>query len=258
MSDNKERFTGKADLYNKFRPSYPKELLDYLYSEVGFSADSVIADIGAGTGIFSRLLLERGSRVFGVEPNGDMRRFAEQDFAGFSSFTAVNAPAESTGLAAGSVDFITSAQAFHWFDVELFRAECRRILKPGGKVVIVWNTRDFDADFMRREYEIRLKYCVDTKGMNGPDVSEKRHSPGKEGEFFRAGGCEARLFRNDLLLKREEFIGRNLSSSYAPREDTSPEKYYGYAAALSELFDGFAVNGTVNFAHYTESFVGVV
>jgi len=110
---NEERFTGKADIYKKYRPSYPKELFDYLYSQVGFGKDSVIADIGSGTGIFSRLLLERGSKVCCVEPNGDMRQTAEKDLSQFENFVSVSGNDKNTGLQDKSVDFITAAQAFH-------------------------------------------------------------------------------------------------------------------------------------------------
>jgi len=86
---NEERFSNKADIYKKYRPSYPKELIDYLYSQVGFRQDSIIADIGSGTGILSCLLLERGSLVYCVEPNADMRKVAEKDLSGFKNFTSI-------------------------------------------------------------------------------------------------------------------------------------------------------------------------
>lgn len=80
--ENKERFTNRVDKYVKYRPSYPKEAIDYLYTVVGFQQQSEVADIGAGTGIFSRLLLERGSRVTAVEPNQAMREAAELALGG--------------------------------------------------------------------------------------------------------------------------------------------------------------------------------
>ena len=175
MIKNEERFTGKADIYQKFRSSYPEELIDYLYSMIGFCHDSVIADIGSGTGIFSRLLLERGSHVYCVEPNDDMRRSAEnhlRDTVGFKYFTSIKAPAENTGLQEGSIDFVTAAQAFHWFDSEAFKLECRRILKSGGKVVLIWNTRDYESELIKKDYAIRRKYCIDTKGLGITDIPE--------------------------------------------------------------------------------------
>ena len=161
---NTKRFTGKAELYRKFRPSYTQELFQYLYSpQVGFSQDSVIADIGAGTGIFTRLLLERGSKVYAVEPNADMRETSKNDLAEYKNFVSVNASAENTGLDEASVDFITAAQAFHYFDREVFKQECRRILRPGGKVVIIWNDVDKYSELIQKNGNIIEKYRIHDK-----------------------------------------------------------------------------------------------
>jgi SAM-dependent methyltransferase len=199
MIKNEERFTGKADIYKKFRSSYPKELIDYLYSEIGFCKDSIIADIGSGTGIFSRLLLEKGSHVYCVEPNDDMRRIAENDLrdtAGFENFTSIKASAENTGLERESIDFVTAAQAFHWFDMAAFKTECHRILKNDGKVMLVWNTRDYESELIKKDYVIRKKYSVDTKGLSITDIPEDKNY------FFRNKTCQERTFRNDLIIDR--------------------------------------------------------
>ena len=158
---NEDRFTSKADIYKKYRPTYPTELIDYLYAQAGFSKESIVADIGSGTGIFSRLLLERGNRVYCVEPNGDMRQTAEKDLSSFENFYTVGAPAENTGLLERSVDFVTAAQAFHWFDRQRFKSECRRILKDCGKVLLVWNIRDYECEVIKKDYAIREKYRID-------------------------------------------------------------------------------------------------
>ena len=138
---NEERFSSRAETYAQYRPTYADGFMEYLYTEVGLNAGSVIADIGSGTGILADLLLRRGGTVYGVEPNDDMRRIAEDDLARHGSFVSVNATAEMTSLPEASVDFITVAQAFHWFDRQKFRAECRRLLRPGGKVILVWNRK---------------------------------------------------------------------------------------------------------------------
>jgi len=148
---NEERFTDKAELYKKFRPSYPKELLDYLYTQIGFSKDCIIADIGSGTGIFSRLLIERGSFVYCVEPNEDMRQTAEKELSVYKKFASVNGSDKNTGLQDANVDFITVAQAIHWFDRQMFKSECQRILKPDGKVVLVWNERDYENEIVKKD-----------------------------------------------------------------------------------------------------------
>lgn len=251
---NEERFTGKADIYKKFRPSYPKELFDYLYSQIGFNQNSAVADIGSGTGIFSRLLLERGSRVYCVEPNGDMRRIAEKDLSGFENFISVNSAADNIGLKEKSVDFVTVAQAFHWFDRLLFKEECKRILKPGGKVALVWNIRDDECETVKKDYDIREKYCVDRKGL-GEKGGPRKNGPN---DFFLDGNFEYKIFRNDLQFDRESFIGRNLSASYAPKEETDPEKYHGLIRELNGLFDEHNINGILNFPHFTKSYVGAV
>lgn len=255
MMKNEERFTGKAAIYKKFRSSYPQELIDYLYSEIGFKTESVIADIGSGTGIFSRLLIERGSHVYCVEPNDDMRQIAEADLRetyGFESFTSINAPAENTTLQDQTLDFVTVAQAFHWFDIPAFKQECRRILKNAGKVVLVWNTRDYEAELIKRDYAIRIKYCVDKKGLGMTDMP-----PGSL-DFYLNGTCEERIFRNDLVLDRDTYIGMNLSRSYSPSENKHPDRYYGLVKELSSLFDEYSVNGSIYFSQFTKSYIGMV
>ena len=256
MSKNQERFTGKADIYKKFRSSYPYELIEYLYSQIGFGKSSIIADIGSGTGIFSRLLLERGSFVYGVEPNDDMRKTAERDLidvSGFKNFTSINSPAENTGLKEKSFDFVTAAQAFHWFDRSSFKAECKRILKNEGQAVLVWNKRDVASDFNKRDYIIREKYCIDTKGFG-----DNGGPPKDLHDFFIGKSYEKRFFRNDLAIDRETYIGMNLSRSYSPRENKNPDKYCGFVKEMNRLFDEYSSSEVVRFAQITESYIGKV
>jgi len=212
MQRNEARFTDKAVLYQKFRPSYPQELVDYLYTRVGFTANSHIADIGSGTGIFSQLLLERGSRVYGVEPNKDMQQAAMQFLAGFLLFTAITASAEATALSKQSIDFITVSQAFHWFDRAAFKEECQRILNPDGQVVLIWNARDYSHPVIQAEFALRQKYS-DQESKEDPSKLAKDWT-----DFFDEGICEYKTCRNDLYLTREEYIGLTLSRSWAPNK----------------------------------------
>ena len=250
---NEDRFSNKAEFYKKFRPTYPKELIDYLYSQVGFTSESVIADIGSGTGIFSRLLIEQGSFVYCVEPNEDMRAAAENDLSEFENFASVNGNDKNTGLPDSSVDFITVAQAIHWFDRQAFKAECQRILKPGGKVVLVWNERDYENEIIKKDYAIRAKYAVETNGLGKGKAKYHNYD-----DFFMDAIYEYKTFNNDLHFDKESFIGRNLSTSYAPTEDQHPEKYHGLIRELSELFDEYSVDGILNYPHYTQSHIGRV
>ena len=256
-SGNEDRFTGKAKIYQQYRASYPNELIEYLYEKAGFSKNSVIADIGAGTGIFSRLLLEKGSRVFCIEPNDDMRVVSENDLrrdAKINQCIFVNAPAENTGLKEKSIDFITAAQAFHWFDRQQFATECRRILKDGGKVVLIWNIRDFEHEIVQKDFLIRKKYSVgDAKGLSSGEKSINELTG-----FFLDDMYEESTFVNDLRLERNDYIGMNLSRSYAPREDKEPEKYINFVADLFKLFDEYSNNGVLFYPHHTKCYIGTV
>ena len=250
---NEERFAGKAGIYKQFRPTYPKDLIDYLYFHTGFNKNSIIADIGSGTGIFSRLLLEQGNQVYCVEPNENMRQTAEFDLSGFSNYISVNASAENTTIEKASIDFITVAQAFHWFNREAFKSECKRILKDNGKIVIIINNRDNEHEVVNKDYIIRAKYAVgDKKGLG------RGFTDNLVNGFFKDNIFETQKFENDLLFDEESFIGRNLSTSYAPNEKTDPEKYHGFVRELSEFFDEYNSNGILTYPHFTKIYIGRV
>jgi len=250
---NKDRFSDVASLYSKFRPSYPKELIDFLFSQVGFIRSSVIADIGSGTGIFSRLLLEMGCYVYCVEPNDDMRQISETFLreSELKNFIFIKASAENTGLHEKSIDFITVAQAFHWFDRATFKMECNRILKNDGKVVLMWNMRDFETEIIKKEYELREKYCVGTHGLKYKDMNKRDVQ-----DFFKDNKYEVRIFRNDLLLNREAYIGMNLSGSYSPNKKKNMDKYNGLIMELNMFFDEYNSNGLILFPQFTECYIG--
>ena len=249
---NEEKFTGKASTYERYRPEYPKEFIDYLYSEVGFSKDSVISDIGSGTGILSRQLLDRGSNVICVEPNENMRQTAEKSLSSYNNFTSMDGSAEKTNVSDRSVDFITVAQAFHWFDAEKFKLECQRILKPYGKVILVWNSRVYDSQLVIENAQICRRLCPNFKGFSGG----QQEDPEVFSSFFKKGVCEHRKFQNDLKFDMDSFIGRNLSSSYAPKK--GDVNYQKFIDEITELFNKYSVNGVLVLPNVTRSYVGEV
>jgi SAM-dependent methyltransferase len=207
-----ERFSSRVETYVRFRPSYPKGVIDVLRDECGLSSESVVADIGFGTGLFTRLLLENGNRVFGVEPNPDMRRAGEEYLAAFANFTSVGGTAESTTLPDHSVDLITSAQAAHWFKRGEAVREFQRILKPSHYVVLIFNDRQVKGSAFADDYEsLVVKY--------GTDYSEvQRLGHIFEGDdFFAPFKCEKRVLPNHQDLDYPALEGRLLSSSYAPQ-----------------------------------------
>ena len=130
--DPTERFSSRTDNYVRYRPGSPAEVLELMKSECGLRPHDVIADIASGTGIFTRMLLENGNRVFAVEPNAAMRQAADKSLTQYKNLASVNGRAEATTLFHHTMDFVTAAQAAHWFDREKARQEFARILKPEG------------------------------------------------------------------------------------------------------------------------------
>ncbi|KAB8330916.1 class I SAM-dependent methyltransferase [Scytonema tolypothrichoides VB-61278] len=137
------RFCHRAPDYAKYRPSYPAAAIDVILEGMETQSPIVAADVGAGTGISSRLLAERGVRVLAIEPNADMRQAAApHPLVEFREGTA-----EATGLHDASVDLVTCFQSFHWFNPEPTLLEFNRILKPSGRVAAVWNNWDKNDKF---------------------------------------------------------------------------------------------------------------
>ena len=252
---NETKFDGKGSIYSKNRPSYPQSFIDFLYTDIGITADSIIADIGSGTGKLTRLLLERGSKVFAVEPNADMRANAESDLGSFERFISINSRAENTTLDNRSVDFITAATAFHWFNRQAFKAECRRILKNNGKVIIVYNSRDEESDLVKRFNEVNRKYCPGFKGFKGSGTLLRPENAGFYNDFFE-GEYTVKIIDNDLVYNAQSFIDRSLSSSYALKADDI--NFSEYVKGLESFFHEYSKDNILIMPNITHSYIGAV
>ena len=172
-ADPTKRFSDRVENYIKYRPSYPLEVLTYLGEQCELKFGSAIADIGSGTGIFTALLLNKGYKVYAVEPNGAMQEAAIKQCSGNGNFIPVTGTAEATTLPTDSIDLAVCAQAFHWFDAEKTNAEFKRILKESGFAALIWNNRDADTDEFSKAYEGLLKQdSVDYNKVNHRNINE--------------------------------------------------------------------------------------
>lgn len=247
MADPKERFSTRAENYAKYRPGYPREVLDLLRAECGLTQSSVVADVASGTGLLSELFLRNGDRVYGVEPNDGMREAGERYLAGYPFFTSVCGTAEETGLDGGSADLVVVGHAFHWFHVRRARAEFSRILRPGGSVVLLWNELRHGASAFVDAYERLIR----------------RHKTQEYEDFDREGGVRAlfdpepfreRVFRHSQRFDLDGLRGRLLSSSYVP--DAGQPGYEAMMRELEDVFRAHARGGEVAFEYETLAYYG--
>ncbi|MGE3467738.1 MAG: class I SAM-dependent methyltransferase [Pyrinomonadaceae bacterium] len=238
MGDTVERFSDRVANYVKYRPDYPRQIIDLLAEQCSLTPGSIVADVGCGTGISTRMFLENGNRVFGVEPNDAMRAAAVEYLAEFPRFTPVNGTSDATTLDDGSVDLVVAAQAFHWFDPETTRPEFARILRPNGAVALIWNERQLDTTPFLIEYErFLLKYARDYSSVRHENISAD-----KIGAFFRHG-FESVTFPNVQELDLVGLTGRMLSSSYMPSEDDPV--FSEMARELESIFAKHHENGRI-------------
>jgi SAM-dependent methyltransferase len=247
--DPTRRFSNRVENYLKYRPTYPTAIIPLLESECGLTPESVIADLGSGTGFLTELFLKVGNPVFGVEPNPEMRVAGEKVLAKYPRFSSVNAAAEATGLTDHSIDLVVAGQAFHWFDRAAARPEFVRILKPGGWVVLAWNGYRVESSPMMAAYQdLVVRY--------GTDYSEvQREVVGCDVEsFYAPGSCKCARFEFQQTFDYEGLKGRLLSASYAPEPD-----HPNYDAMLSDvrkIFDANEKDGRVTFEYETELYYG--
>lgn len=245
-----EKFSDKAEEYHDFRPTYPSALYDYLFEKI-VRVPCNIADIGAGTGKFAKPMLHREEcTVYCIEPNAEMIGKMEEYLKGYS-YERILASAENTTLPDKSIDYITVAQAFHWFDKMLFRLECKRILRNHGVVILIWNMRDEGSLLVQENYLINKEFCPDFKGFSGGF-----HNEDQLNDFF-SSPCNHLKFDNPTLFTSlEAFIGRNLSGSYAPTKDM--DTYEPYVNSLTELFMKHSKDGSLIMPNNTAMFFGEV
>jgi ubiquinone/menaquinone biosynthesis C-methylase UbiE len=241
------RFDNRVENYVKYRPHYPKDLLDLFRNDMNLQKSAVIADIGSGTGISARLFLENGNEVIGIEPNQLMREAAKEYLSEFSNFKVIDGTAENTTLEDQSIDLIIAAQAFHWFKNQDALNEFRRILCKNGYISLIWNERQLDSNDFLRKYERFLTEF-------GTDYQQVRHDliTKETLETFFNTNFKSETFQNSQTLDFEGLLGRILSSSYMPAENHP--RFAEMQKSLKQLFAEHAEGGKISILYNTNIF----
>ncbi|QQS96558.1 class I SAM-dependent methyltransferase [Sphingobacterium spiritivorum] len=247
MKKNVDRFTDRVVDYEKYRPSYPNQILSLLTREIGFNKDWLVADIGSGTGISTKLFVDNGNNTFGVEPNQAMREACIHHFKKNRNFIAVNATAEDTKIDDHCIDLIFAGQSFHWFDKVKTKAEFQRILKPEGHIVLVWNQRSPEDEFQRAYEEFLVKHIPEYQTVTQKNITDEHIH-----EFFVPKDIRKFSLPNQQTFDLKAFFGRVKSSSYFPNEESESKRLY---EGLRELFDEYAIDKRLVFNYQTDIYI---
>lgn len=248
--DAKQRFSDRVAFYHRFRPFYPKELLSILQKHGGLSEDFVVADIGSGTGISSKLFLDFGAKVIGVEPNEEMRNAAQHFFGNDKNFIPSSGNASNTLLAENEVDAIVCGQSFHWFFNDESLQEWRRIAKNGAPIFILWYDRDLTHPFQKAYQELIDEFSTDYDEITHTNIKDEMMTDllGEDLKKFEI------TFQQTFDL--EGLIGRTLSCSFMPHPHHS--KYVEMLSALKSLFSRFEENGIIIFAYSLRIYIAFI
>ena len=233
---NENQFKGKAQFYNS-RPTYPQECIDYLVNKFGLNSDSVIADIGAGTGILTKPFLELGCSAYAVEPNEDMFLELNKQLSRYSKVKFLKTSAEKTDIPALCCDAVVVGTAFHWFDKDKFRAECKRILKNNKNVAILRIANNTESD----------KKIEKIKRYSEQDLSEAK-------QFFGEGFLEHICFEYTQSFDEERYINNLLSSATAPLSNET--NFDEYVAKCRNVFKKHFENGPAELPFVVNCYIG--
>lgn len=248
MSIHAKRFTGKAEDYAKYRPGYPEQIISLLETKTGFDSSKDIADVGCGTGILSKLFLNNGNLVFGVEPNEDMRKKSEKLLGKFINFISVDGTAEETHLATNSVDMISVGQAFHWFDHKKTKKEFKRILRKDGYIVIIWNERKNNTPLMKA-----INNILKSIGHEHHDAENDLMDKELLSTFFGADKVASSTFPNFQMLDLAGLKGRIQSISYVPESGSENKRIMN---EIKDLFERYNNGGMVKVEYTTRVYYG--
>jgi SAM-dependent methyltransferase len=247
-----QRFADRVADYIRYRPDYPPEVIQRLVASTGLvPAQSRVADVGSGTGFFTRRLLQAGFTVDAVEPNTPMREGAAEWLGDVPGLRLHPGSGEASGLPAQSVDLVTVAQAFHWFDVPAVRREFHRILRPPRWVALVWNVRRVDGEFEAAYERLLMNYCPEY-AAGVPEQGD----PAAIDALFQPGAFASWSLPNTQVFDAAGLRGRLLSSSYTP--PAGSEAREALLRAADACFQRYAAAGQVSFRYDVRVFTGAL
>lgn len=242
-------FSSKVRDYIASRPDYPAALFGHLRDAGAVRAGAQVADVGAGTGLLTQSLLDEGCKVVAVEPNDEMRAAADRLLGSRPGYSSRPGSAEALGLPDASVDLITAAQAFHWFEPQAARRECLRVLRPGGRVLLVWNDRVLD-DPLHRALDELFAALGGSKRAALSAHEERLQVPA----FF--GGAPTTVWKlpHHQTLSEQGLLSLVFSRSYMPQRGSpgSQEVEQGVA----RIFQAFAAGGAIRMPYQTLAILG--
>jgi SAM-dependent methyltransferase len=244
------RFSGRAEVYRRYRSRYPREIIPLLREKCGLRPESIVADIGAGTGMLAELFLENGNVVYAVEPNSDMRAACEELTGQFPALTCIDGAAEDTHLPDRSVDLIAVGRAFHWFDHDKCRPEFKRILRPDGWVVLAGLGPRRGREPVQNDYQQILR----EHGIDYSRLRDRYNVKEAVRRFFECGTVQEAQFPGFEELTYAGLEGHTLSLSVTPQPD-----HPGFPAmqeALKKYFEKYQQGGSVRLPTNCHIFMG--
>lgn len=249
--DSKKIFTGKQEDYSKYRPTYPIELFDFLAKEFNIE-NKVIAELGAGTGKFTKIASSYCKKIYYVEPNIDMIDIGRDYCSNCKNIVYISKGAESTELPSDSMDMVLAVQSFHWFNKKEVKKEVNRILRPDGDFAIIWtNWKEDEGTFGKEYFEYINMWNTKLTGKNyqHKNVNERKN-------FFKNGFYKTYKFTHDKDYNVNMLIGLSKSLSFAPKKGY---KYYDeFLDGVISIFNKYKKDNVVRFDFNTEMYIGKI
>ena len=243
------RFSTKAERYARYRWGYAPEATQAVFDISGLPSGAIAADIGAGTGLVTRGLVDRVAKIYVVEPNRPMRKIAERLLSQHPAFVSVDGKAEATTLPEHSIDLIVVGQAIHWFEPQATLKEFRRILKAEGWLAVFFHTPIYHPIYPVLKPLFNIENGWDTTPSPQPMYGDSHTD-----YYFGIDKGIKRHFPQSRQEGWEEFIGGILSDSHSP-DDNHPA-FRRFVSGVRQIYDQFCAGSSLQLAGGTDLVIG--